>query len=79
MIAKKIMKDATSTEDAVTKFKKYLDSDAMWHGTLKFPENESNAAAHKACYSHATAKLYCPVRYKSMQIWAGVSSIFVYL
>ena len=74
-IAKKIMKDAINTNDAVMKFKKYLDSDEMWHGTLKFPENESNEAAYKKCISHETAKKYCPVRWKSMMLWADVSSI----
>ena len=72
-IAKKIMTNAVDTNDAVKKFKKYLDSDVMWHGTLKFPENESNEAAYKKCISHETAKIHCPVRWKSVMIWADVS------
>ena len=64
------MKNAKDTDDAVAKFKKYLDSDEMWHGTVKFPDNESNAEAYKKCNSHKTAKIYCPVRWKSLMIWA---------
>jgi len=69
-IAKKMINNAVDEKDAVKKFRKYLESDVMWHGTLKFPENESNEAAYKKCISHETAKQYCPVRWKSIMIWA---------
>ena len=72
-IAKKMINNAVDEKDAVKKFRKYLESDVMWHGTLKFPENESNEAAYKKCISHETAKQYCPVRWKSIMIWADVS------
>ena len=67
------MTNSVDTNDAVKKFKKYLNSDEMWHGTLKFPENESNEAAYKKCISHESAQKYCPVRWKSVMTWARVS------
>ena len=64
---------SSNTVDDVAKFKQYLQGDEMWHGTVKFPLNESNEAAYKKCISHETAKLYCPVRWKSIMLWADVS------
>ena len=62
-------------EEAIAKMKKVFESDEMWHGDLKFPDNESDARAHEMCNSNITAPLYCPRRWKSMKQWEDVSKL----
>ena len=55
---------------AATRFKaEVVDSPASYFNATPIPDNESNADAFLKCRSMETAKLYCPVRYRSMLTW----------
>eukprot|EP00794_Sanderia_malayensis_P004766 gene4766-5393_t len=76
-ISRKIIKEANTTEEAVTKFKAMLQGDNMWHGETKFPVNESNAYAHKKCIDDESAKKHCPYCQRIMSlIYPKISPLF---
>lgn len=71
-LSKKITKEANETV-ALKKIKAILESEDQYHGSKKFPENESNSEAHARCIDDKSAKKYCPTRWKSIHRWAKVS------
>ena len=71
-LSKKITREANETV-ALKKIKAILESEDQFHGSKKFPENESNSEAHARCVDDVSAKKHCPTRWKSIQRWAKVS------
>jgi len=68
-LAKVHTKEAISSK-AADRFKaEVVDSPSSYFNSTPIPDNESNADAFLKCTSMETAKLYCPVRYKSMLSW----------
>lgn len=67
-ITRSIM-NSTNTSKAVNKLRKFLSANTQWHNEKKFPENESNAKAFKACSDKESAKKFCPVRYAALKRW----------
>eukprot|EP00794_Sanderia_malayensis_P009549 gene9550-10536_t len=47
----------------------YIDSPASFFNSTPIPDNESSSDAFDKCTSMETARIYCPVRYKSMLTW----------
>lgn len=62
----------TDDKDAIKKMKIKLASPKQYHGSMSFPEIESNSTAFARCKDEASAKIYCPVRWRSMGKWRKV-------
>lgn len=71
--ASKLYTNKSDDTIAVQRIQKILNADDQWHGEKKFPKNESDVNAFKKCKNDEEAKKYCPVRWKSNQIWTRVS------
>ena len=67
-IAKALMKDPVE-KTAVEKFKDHLNDDSMFFNDTIIPEVENGVEGAKKCKDLKTAKVHCPVRYKSMMKW----------
>lgn len=46
-----------------------MQDQEMYFNDKPFPDNETSNDAFIKCYDDASAKAYCPKRYKAMQAW----------
>ncbi|XP_031561567.1 uncharacterized protein LOC116297485 [Actinia tenebrosa] len=65
----KIVTNKENEVQAVVNFRKYINSSEMYFNKEPFPANESDEHAHKFCSKMSSAKILCPVRYKTLQEW----------
>ena len=54
---------------AIAAFKHHLTDRKEYFNLEPFPENESNAEAKERCQSIEDAKVFCPKRWASLQLW----------
>lgn len=67
--ARNVTRVSDNDTEAVTKFKKELNSSKMYYNAEPFPQNESDKGAHKKCSTTEGAKKNCPKRWKAFQQW----------
>lgn len=70
--AEKLAQDYTGIKNnvsAINAFTRQMQDQEMYFNDKPFPDNETSNDAFIKCYDDASAKAYCPKRYKAMQAW----------